>query len=460
MRRCCIWCGHDRVRSGGPCTQDPETPLIVETHHGLPVVHMTLYFPGGPAHDPVGKEGLTTLCNRALIRGTRTRTRSQIEEAIEQLGSDLLTLTQGFAVGLGGSILSRYLDVFIDTLGEVVTEPAFDAVEIGKTQREMIAQLQSTFDDDAMLGRRWLRRIMFAGTRFAHGALGWRDTLPTLTPDDVVAHYRRMYANGNLTIGASGDVTTERLTALIAPIRAGLPEGVAAQWTQTGPGPLPDRAAYVIDKADRTQAQIFIGQPLVPAHHPDVIALQIATTAFGGTFTSRLMQEVRVKRGLSYGAHARLSTDRVTGSYLMTAAPDVSEVPETVGLLLDELTRFVDDGLSDAEIEFARTHLLQAHAFAVETPTLRAVQRVRARLLGCAPDHIDTWCDRVRALSCDAVRAAVRRRIHPRRQAVVVVGPAAALRDPLSALPQLDRVHVAHPKDPVPASGFPLDLRR
>jgi zinc protease len=424
--------------------------LILETHHGLPVVHMTLYFPGGPAHDPVGKEGLTTLCNRALIRGTRTRTRAEVEEAIEQLGTELLTLTQGFAVGLGGSILSRYLDVFVSTLGEVITEPAFDPIEIGKTQREMIAQLRSVLDDDAMLGRRWLRRIMFAGTRFAHGALGWRETLPTLTPDDVVAHYARMYASGNLTVSASGDVTADRLSALIAPIRAGLPTGSAAQWTQTPPSPLPDRTAYLIDKTDRTQAQVFIGQPLVPAHHPDVLALQIATTAFGGTFTSRLMQEVRVKRGLSYGAHARLGTDRITGSYLMTAAPDVSDVPETVALLLDELTRFVDDGLSDEEIDFARTHLLQAHAFAVETPTLRAVHRVRASLLGCAPDHIDTWCDRVRALSCDAVRAAVRRQLLPRQQAVVIVGPAAALRGPLSALSQLDRVHVARPWDPVP----------
>lgn len=424
--------------------------MILETHHGLPVVHLTLYFPGGPAHDPPGKEGLTTLCNRALVRGTAHRTRREIEEAIEQLGSELLTLTQGFAVGLGGSILSRYLEVFVETLGEVVTEPAFDAVEIGKARREMIAQLQSVFDDDAMLGRRWLRRVLFADTRFAHGALGWRDTLPALTPDDVRAHYRRMYAGGNLTVGASGDVTAQRLAALLAPIRAGLPEGIAAQWTQAPPAPLPDRAAYIIDKAYRTQAQVFVGQPSVPAHHPDVIALQIATTAFGGTFTSRLMQEVRVKRGLSYGAHARLGTDRVTGSYLLTAAPNIAEVPETVQLLLDELTRFVDDGLSDAEIDFARTHLLQSHAFAVETPTLRAVQRVRAGLLGCPPDHVDTWCDRVQALSSDAVRAAVRRHLHPRQQAVIVVGPAADLQGPLAALPQLDRVHVAQPWDPVP----------
>jgi zinc protease len=426
--------------------------LNVVTHHGLPIAHLTLYFPGGPAHDPVGKEGLTTLCNRALIRGTVHRDRAAVEEAIEQLGSELLTSTQGFAVGLGGSVLSRALPAFLEHLGEVVTAPAFDAEEIAKTQREMQAQLRSVWDDDAMLGRRWLRQALFHGTRFAHGALGRRDTLPTLTPDDVRAHYARMYARENLLISASGDVTAEQLLALTAPIRAGLPSGAPVEWTQAAPAPLSDRAAYIVDKTDRTQAQVFIGQPTVPAHHADTLALHVATTAFGGTFTSRLMQEVRVKRGLSYGAHARLAAERVCGTYLLTAAPEVAEVPQTVGLLLDEYRRFVEEGLSDAEIDFARTHLLHAFAFAVETPTLRAVQAVRARLLGCPTDHVETYCDRLQALSCAQIRAAVRRWLTPERLAVVVVGPAGAIHPRLAELPQLDRVHRVRPWDPLPTA--------
>lgn len=423
----------------------------VVTHHGLPIAHVTLYFPGGPAHDPVGKEGLTTLCNRALIRGTRYRDRAAVEEAIEQLGSELLTSTQGFAVGLGGSVLSRALPDFLEHLGEVVTAPAFDAEEIAKTQREMQAQLRSVWDDDAMLGRRWLRQVLFAGTRFAHGALGRRDTLPALTADDVCAHYQRMYARENLVISASGDVTQTQLEAMTAPIRVGLPSGSPVVWNQAAPGPLPDRVAYVVDKTDRTQAQIFIGQPTVSAHHPDTLALHVATTAFGGTFTSRLMQAVRVQRGLSYGAHARLAAERVVGTYLLTAAPEVGQVPQTVALLLDEYRRFIEDGLSDAEIDFARTHLLHAFAFAVETPTLRAVQAVRARLLGCPPDHVATYRDRLQALSCAQIRAAVRRWLTPDRLAVIVVGPADAMHAPLSELPQLDRVFRVRPWDRLPS---------
>lgn len=426
--------------------------LHLVSHHGLPIAHVTLYFPGGPAHDPPGREGLTTLCNRALIRGTRYRDRAAVEEAIEQLGSELLTSTQGFAVGLGGAVLARALPAFLTHLGEVVTAPAFDAEEIIKTRREMRAQLRSVWDDDAMLGRRWLRKIVFANTRFAHGALGRRDTLPGLTPDDVRAHYRRMYARENLVISASGAVTAEQLADLTAPIRAGLPSGAPIEWDQPAPAPLPDRAAYLVEKTGRNQAQIFIGQPTGPAHHPDTLALHVATTAFGGTFTSRLMQEVRVKRGLSYGAHARLTAERITGTYLLTAAPDMRDAAQTVELLLTEYARFVEDGLSDAEIDFARTHLLNAFAFAVETPTLRAVQAVRAGLLGCPPDHVATYRDRLKALSCEQIRAAVRRRLTPDRLAVVVVGHSADLAPALAASPHIDRVHRVRPWDQLPTA--------
>lgn len=424
---------------------------VLVTDRGLPLVHLNLYFPGGPAHDPPGKEGLTTLTNRALIRGSKHRSRTEIEEAIEALGTELLTSTQSFAVGLGGSVLSRNLAAFLEHLGEIVTVPAFDDEEIAKTQREMTAQLRSVLDDDAMLGRRWLRKVLFAGTRFAHGALGTRHSLPTLTPADVRAHYQRMYARANLVVGGAGDVDAKALAALIDPIRAGLPMGARAAWNQAAPAPLPDRALWLIDKTDRTQSQILIGQPTIAADHPDVLALHVATTAFGGTFTSRLMQEVRVKRGLSYGAHAQLASERVAGMYLLTAAPEIDDTATTVALLLEEYRRFIEDGLTDAEIDFARTHLLHAFAFAVETPTLRAVQQVRAHLLGCPPDHVATYQSRLRALTCEDVREAVRAHLDPRRLAVVVVSTAAQVRAALEALPVIDRVEHRRPWD-APAS--------
>lgn len=190
----------------------------------------------------------------------------------------------------------------------------------------------------------------------------------------------------------------------------------------------------VVDKPDRGQTQIMAGHPTIHANHPDHLALGLATSAFGGTFTARLMQEVRVKRGLSYGAYAHLSGDRAGAHYALSAAPEAKDAIETLELLRSEYRRFVHEGLTDAEIEFARQHLIASFAFSVETPALVAGQRVRARLLGRPDDHLATWRTRMAALSPDTVRAAVRQHLDPDHLCAVLVGEGSTLAPALTPL--------------------------
>jgi zinc protease len=164
--------------------------------------------------------------------------------------------------------------------------------------------------------------------------------------------------------------------------------------------------------------------------------------AFGGYFSSRLMDEVRVKRGWSYGAYARLGTERAGASYVLQAAPSTEYAPETAALMLEQFEKMVEPGLTDAEIEFARESMLNAFPFRVETPALRVAQVVQARLLGRPDDSIDTWRDRVRALSPDQIRDAARRRLTPQDCAIVMVCTADDVRAKMEALPGVASVEV------------------
>jgi zinc protease len=178
------------------------------------------------------------------------------------------------------------------------------------------------------------------------------------------------------------------------------------------------------------------------ANDPDHLAVEIATMAFGGYFSSRLMDEVRVKRGWSYGAYARLGTERAGASYVLQAAPSTEYAPETAALMLEQFEKMVEPGLTDAEIEFARESMLNAFPFRVETPALRVAQVVQARLLGRPDDSIDTWRDRVRALSPDQIRDAARRRLTPQDCAIVMVCTADDVRAKMEALPGVASVEV------------------
>ena len=407
--------------------------MILVSDGAFPYVHVNLYFRAGPAFDPPGKAGLTSLTNRMLLRGTAKRGRAELEEAIEALGTELYTSTQNHAVGLGGAVLTRHLPAYFELVGEMLSASAFDAEEVAKVRREMAAELEAAGDEDSTLARLAFRRRAFAGHPLGNSATP--ASLASITRDDVVAHFERSYTRENLVVAASGDLDRDGFTALVEGATASLPQGPANDWgTLPEVAPLSGRQIALIDKADRSQAQILIGHPTVAASDPDFLALSLATAAFGGTFTARLMQEVRVKRGLSYGAYAHLTSQRVAGEFGITAAPAAEDLGDTLRLLLDEYARFVEAGLDDEEVDFARGYALNAFPFSIETPALRAAQRARGALLGRPADFLETYLDRVAALTPDIVRDAVRRRLGPRDLCAVVVCTADTAREQVADL--------------------------
>ncbi|MFN3198255.1 MAG: M16 family metallopeptidase [Bradymonadia bacterium] len=418
--------------------------MILVEHRAFPLVNLNLYFRVGPALDPPGKSGLTTLTLRALLRGTSTHGRAELEEAFESLGTEVFTTPMSHTVSIGGAVLTRNLEPFVDLLAQVVTEPAFDAGEIEKVKREMLAEIEARRNEDGRLVGQWFRRLVFEGHPMGNTAGGKTADLEGITREDVVAHHKAFFSKANLLVGASGDVAQSQLEALLDARLGGLPTGETANWSMAEVPALTDRRAALIDKPGRSQAQIYMGHPAVSASDPDYLALYLANTAFGGTFTSRLMKEIRVERGWSYGAYARLGVEISGGYFGMTAAPKMEYAERTMQLMIDEFTRFVDEGLDDEEIEFARGYLINAYPFSVETPQQQMAQRVHARLLGRPDDYVDTYLKTLETLTPDQVRDAVRRRLSPKHLVMVMVCTAPEIRDRVADLPGVDRVTL-HP---------------
>lgn len=417
--------------------------LVLVPDRAFPCAHVNLFFTAGPPFDPPDRQGLTSLTNRALIRGTRRRGRVELEEAVEILGAEMITATRSHAVSLGGPVLTRHLDAYLDLLGEALVEPAFAEDEVAKVKREMRAELEAAGDEDGSLARIWFGRILFGEHPFGHGASGTRASLDRITAADVRAHAERVYCRRNMVVGASGHLDADGLRLTLDRALAGIGEGAPLTWDFEAPRPAKSRRVVLIDRPDRGQARILTGHPSVAAEHPDALALHVAVSGFGGNFTSRLMQAVRVERGWSYGANARLSLERVGGTMMMTAAPSRAHAVDTLALLFDEFDRFAAEGLSDEETDFARQHLAHSFPFSVETASLQVAHRVRARLLGRPDDYIDTWLDRLQATDTDRIRRAVQAEMRPEALVTVMVCSVdAALEKAVRALPGVTDVEV------------------
>jgi len=400
--------------------------VLVEDH-ALPQVHLAVTVRAGAAEDPKGKEGLARLTANLLLRGAADRTRTQIEDEVDRLGSTLDVTVGHTSLALQGDALTRNLDGFLAVVADVILRPTFPQEELDRLTRETTAEIESMRDDDRALAARFFRDQVFVDHPYGRPAIGRIGSIKALSRRDVVDFYRRHFVAGNLIFAAAGDIGREAFAGALeqyfGSLRAGGPTAA-----QVAPAPRPKgRRVVLVDKPERTQSQIFIGHDGVAAGHPDHDALAVANTVFGGTFTARLMQEIRVKHGWSYGAYSRLGSDRDTGNYYLWFFPKTMDAVPAITRALKLYEDFVKHGLTPEELDFSRDYLVNAAAFATDTPAKHADELVRLEVLGLPADYLETYAARIRAVTSKQVQAAVERHLHPQDVVVTVLCTASEL---------------------------------
>jgi zinc protease len=398
--------------------------LLLEEDHSLPLVSMTLALKSGSAHDPVGKEGASRIALRMLRRGAGGMTAKQIEDAIDRLGGEVGTDASPSGATVGAQVIVRNLDNFVDLLATMLGSPAFPSDEFGRLQRETVAEILESRDSDRALAQRAFRRSLFAGHLYGRSTTGTTATVPRLTEDDARAAYGLHVRRGNLVIGLSGDVNESDAKRVAARLLDAIPAGQGLPDPIVEPEPKKGRRLVFVDKPERTQTQVLIGTLGTSAFDPDHVPLGVANAVFGGTFTSRLMREIRSKRGWSYGASARLATDRHRQSFSMWTFPSSADVAPCLRLEIELLEAFVDKGITPRELSFVKSYLTRSRAFDVDTSSKRLHQALDVVSLDLPADYHSSYVAKVKSTTLEAANLAVKTRIHPADLVVVVVGTA------------------------------------
>lgn len=425
-------------------TQKTVTPVFVEPSDALPIVSVGVSFRSGAAHDPVGKDGLARVTARMFRRGAQGYPAEKIEETIDALGGELAADVSVSAAGVHFEVIRRSLDPMVDLVSTLLARPAHDEGELARLLREAESELVEARDNDRGLANRAFRRTLFAGHPYGRRAAGTIETLRGIGRDDVRAFYERHYCRANAIVIVSGDVTEEEGKTIADRLLAGLPEGTAVSDPVPEPQRKPGRHLVFVDKPDRTQMQMVIGGLGTDAHDADHMPLVVATTAFGGTFTSRLMQEIRAKRGWSYGASARVGFDRKRDAFTMWTAPSSNDAASCLGLELELLQAFRDGGISAEELSFVQGYLVRSHAFDIDTARKRVHQKLEAALYELPPGYHERYVPDVQAVTPEAASKAVRDRLSSDDLVIGVVGTHAEIGDKIAAaIPNLASVTVA-----------------
>ena len=403
--------------------------VLVEESHDLPLVDIAVVTAYGSAHDPPGKEGLARHTLELMRRGAAAKTRAEIDDAFDGLGAEVGPIYHPDGVGMALRCLSRNVEPVLALLSDVLFRPTLSSDEHARLQREGLAAIDEMREDDVSVAYRFFDRYALWGHPYGRTGLGTPASVEALTRADAAAWAERGLHRDTLLWGFAGDVDTAHAEAALsaalaaAPARGPLPE------------PLPPversaRRTLLIDKPDRAQAHVIIGHAAPPPSHPDELALFLGATAFGGTFTSRLVAEVRVKRGWSYSVGCRISRARNGHTFRLRVVPAADRAADTLALVLDLLQAFAAEGPDDDEIDHARSYLAKSHAFEVATASDRLDRRLEQVLWALPPDHHQTFVSRLAAVTPDEVRAAVKRWVRPDAATVVVLASSDAIHLP------------------------------
>lgn len=415
-----------------------SVPVLVEANRALPLVHVSAAMRVGALEDPAGKEGLTRLVARAMRRTGGGLSQQELDTRIDSMGGSLGADVSHSTISFNGTVISRNLDAFLDLMVDVLARPGFAEDELALLRRETEAEIIESRDNDRALARRWFRRRMFTDHAYARSVSGHRATVSSITGDDVRAHYRRTWARENLVLSFSGDTDDERARASAERTLAALGQSQPLRDTIDDPVGPRGRSLVFVDKPERTQTQILIGGLGTHPHDPDHIALHVANTVLGGTFTARLMKEVRSKRGWSYGAYSSLPYDRHRQAFSMWTFPKASDAAACIRLELDLLEAWCARGITQRELGWAKRYLTRSHAFAVDTASKRVGLALDALVYDLPPAYYDGYLDHLADVTLDAANAAIRQRISPENLVIAVVGTASAIEaDVRAAIPGL-----------------------
>ncbi|MGE0869697.1 MAG: M16 family metallopeptidase [Kofleriaceae bacterium] len=398
--------------------------LIHEPSRDTPLVWFEVAIRGGAAADPVGIEGLHRHAALLARRGAGGRDRAAIDDTLDSLGSALDVAVSRDAVSLSGLALSRHLDRVIDLAADILAEPTLGPDEHDRLLRETPQVLDEVRDDDGALATRWFDWLCSPGHAYGRTSLGTESSIARIDRDAAARLWRSELVADNLVIGLAGDIDqaaaeavvrrlTERLPASSAP-----PQAAAQRAIHTPPR---GRRMILVDKPDRTQAQIRIGHESVRYGDPDTAAIAIAEAVFGGMFSSRLMQEIRVKRGWSYGAGCALRRSRLPHWFEIWMAAGIEVAGKAIALALEMFTDYATHGPTDHEVDFARSYLIGAMPFHVATARQRMQLAVRDAVFNLPDGFTAKLPEALGMLAASDVRAACNRRFQPDNAVTIAV---------------------------------------
>ncbi|MCP8892656.1 M16 family metallopeptidase [Sphingomonas faeni] len=404
--------------------------LVTVERHDLPIVTAYLVTAGGAATDPANRAGVSSLAAELLTKGTRTRSATQIARAIEGLGGAIGSAAGSDGASVDVTVKSDQLAPAMAILADVAVNPAFAPEEIERARTQQVDAVTLALKNPAQVAGLVADRAVLGGSPYGAPIGGTPLSLKSITRPDIAAAYARSFQPGQATLIMVGDVTAARAKALA--------EAQFGGWKSAGTAAAnaprvvyPKPRVIVVDMPEAGQAGVVVARPAIARNDARYYPLAVGNTVLGGGFSSRLNQEIRIKRGLAYGASSGLDAGKTQGTIAARTQTKNPTAAEVVTLIAAEMARLGLAPVPAAELDTRKAVLVGSFGRGIET-TSGVAGILGAYVQNGVPlGELQRFTGAVGAVDPTAVQAAAVALLDPKAASIVVVGDAKQFIEPL-----------------------------
>ena len=407
--------------------------LMVVERHKLPIADFVLVVPTGATANPANQAGVAGLAADMLTEGTTTRTALQIADQIGFLGIALGAESGWDATTVSLTTPTAQLDSALALFADVSLHPTFPATEWKRIKEERLTSLLQIKDRGPSIANRVFPAVLYGQNNpYGRPASGTEASVGAMTDADVRAFYTAHFLPNQATLIAVGDVTAADLERRIGALFGGWAKGNETMATVPTPQVAAPTTIYLVDKPGAAQSSFRIGSVGVARSTPDYFPLQVMNTALGGSFTSRLNQELREVKGYTYGAFSGFEMRRAAGPF--TAQAEVVSAKSDSALIdfMSEL-RQIRDTIPATELTKTKRYIELELPSAFETTGDIANRLTAVALYGLPLDYFNHYVANIESVTQGDVQRVAQKYIDPSHMAIVIVGDRKSIEAPIKA---------------------------
>ncbi len=390
-----------------------------------------LILSSGSIKDPAGMPGVAQMTAGMLTQGTEKRPAQEIAETIDFVGGSLEASAGRDATVVTLDVVKKDLHTGFDLLSDVVLHPAFKAEELDRQRQQLLSGLTVQYSDPDYLASLVFNRVVYGSSPYGWPGEGTPETVKKLTREDLVKFHDANYAPNQALLAFAGDISPADAFAVAEKYFGAWPKAEIATAEPTAPPAIAGVHIWLIDKPDAVQTQIRAGKLGIRRGDPDYIPVVVMNRIFGGGYNSRLNTEVRIKKGLTYGANSSFEAHRFAGTFVVGTYTRTEATVEAAKLVVNLIQQMSTGEVTPQEMDFARNYLAGVYPIQSETAEQVVDRVLTVAAFDLPADFNSTYPEEIESVTSAQVREMAQRYLSPNDLDIVLAGNVGAFRDAL-----------------------------